>query len=85
MSKRSLSPAPLPPSKRLHVSENALYASEEFHTFDTLFYDEIILLIFSFLSYSDLCSAQSVNHNWSRLARDNQVHTRVDKPPWTVY
>lgn len=75
-SKRPLSPASLPPSKRLH---GALSSSPSDHnprpTFDTLFYDEIILSIFSYLPWTDLCSIQSTNRNWARLSLDNQVHT----------
>ncbi|KAI0028602.1 hypothetical protein K488DRAFT_58181 [Vararia minispora EC-137] len=73
MSKRSLSPVVLPPSKRLHISKNNTFTSRPLRSFDTLLSDEIILLVFSFLSPSDLCAAQSVSHNWSRLALDNQL------------
>ncbi|KDQ57747.1 hypothetical protein JAAARDRAFT_194030 [Jaapia argillacea MUCL 33604] len=74
MSKRSLSPAPLPPSKRLHT----LSPSEPPHSlpalgFDSTFYDEVILQIFSHLPYTDLCSIQTINKNWSRLSLDNQL------------
>ncbi|KAF9819142.1 hypothetical protein IEO21_02313 [Rhodonia placenta] len=73
-SKRPLSPASLPPSKRLH---GALSSSSSNHnprpTFDTLFYDEIILSIFSYLPWTDLCSIQSTNRNWARLSLDNQL------------
>ncbi|KAJ6499169.1 hypothetical protein C8R45DRAFT_106291 [Mycena sanguinolenta] len=69
MSKRSLSPAPLPPSKRLHF----LAAPSAPHlplTFDNL-YEELTLLIFAHLSWVDLCAAQAVNKNWARLSLDN--------------
>ncbi|KAJ7268861.1 hypothetical protein B0H12DRAFT_1252330 [Mycena haematopus] len=69
MSKRSLSPAPLPPSKRLHSLTGS--ASLLALTFDSALYEELILLIFAHLSWVDLCAAQAVNKNWARLSRDN--------------
>ncbi|KZV74462.1 hypothetical protein PENSPDRAFT_682046 [Peniophora sp. CONT] len=74
MSKRALSPALLPPSKRIHVPANDKHhVSAPERTFDSLFFDELILNIFSYLSYSDLCAVQGVNHNWARLSLDNQL------------
>ncbi|KAI0315965.1 hypothetical protein OF83DRAFT_1129515 [Amylostereum chailletii] len=74
MSKRSRSPAPLPPSKRAHrISSNPPLSSNLPRTFDTLLYDELILFIFSYLSFKDLCNAQLINRNWSRLSQDNQL------------
>ncbi|KAJ7703065.1 hypothetical protein B0H17DRAFT_922726 [Mycena rosella] len=69
MSKRSLSPPPLPPSKRFHSlsGSTAVVTSN----FDSALYEELILLIFSNLSWVDLCAAQAVNRNWARLALDN--------------
>ena len=43
-------------------------------SFDEVFYDEIILVIFSYLSAVDLCIIQPTNKNWARLSQDNQVH-----------
>lgn len=80
MSKRYLSPGlvPLPRAKRVHIEAESSEAhgttSRSVETFDTLFYDELILQIFSHLSYRDLCVAQRANRNWARLALDNQVH-----------
>lgn len=78
MSKRPLSPGlvALPRSKRVHTEgdTSALILHRSLETFDTLFYDELILHIFSHLSYRDLCAVQRTNRNWARLALDNQVH-----------
>jgi len=74
-SKHPLSPAPLPSSKRLHASSPGEGSSTHTPrpTFDTLLYDEIVLVIFSYLSWADLCVIQPTNRNWSRLALDNQL------------
>ncbi|KAL0956433.1 hypothetical protein HGRIS_002581 [Hohenbuehelia grisea] len=73
MPKRPLSPAPLPLAKRLHVASNADGThSSNFPVFDGL-YDELILYIFSYLSFVDVCAAQATNRNWSRLATDNHL------------
>ncbi|THV02382.1 hypothetical protein K435DRAFT_775584 [Dendrothele bispora CBS 962.96] len=75
MSKHRLSPAPLPPAKRLHTS-----ASISSHplsrlplTFDNALYDELILNIFSYLPWVDLCVSQATSKNWCRLASDNEL------------
>ncbi|GBE81389.1 hypothetical protein SCP_0311180 [Sparassis crispa] len=73
MSKHSLSPAPLPPSKRQHVQGPSHSNHSSRSNFDALLYDEIVLVIFSYLSWTDLCAIQSTNRNWSRLALDNQL------------
>ncbi|KAI0063673.1 hypothetical protein BV25DRAFT_1883533 [Artomyces pyxidatus] len=73
MLKRPLSPGPLPAAKRIHVSQARSRASLPEPTFDTLLYDELILHIFSYLPYTDLCSIQATNRNWARLALDNQL------------
>ena len=77
MSKHSLSPAPLPAPKRLHTlqAERTTQDLQPRTTFDSLLFDELILVIFSCLSYTDLCAIQSINRNWSRLSLDNQVHS----------
>jgi hypothetical protein len=74
MSKHRLSPAPLPPAKRIHNVSPAGYARASLLTFDTALYDELILSVFAHLSWGDLCSVQAVNKYWARLASDNQVH-----------
>jgi hypothetical protein len=77
MSKRSLSPVHLPPAKRPHLSASSpstsLHASQSTN-FETL-YDELILYIFTFLSYVDLCALQATDRNCARLSLDNQVHS----------
>jgi hypothetical protein len=76
MSKRYLSSAPLPAPIRLHTSS----LSPVLHSvpkrplsFDDSLYDELVLCIFSHLSWVDLCAAQSTNKNWCRLAADNEL------------
>ncbi|KAF5355204.1 hypothetical protein D9756_005414 [Leucocoprinus leucothites] len=71
MSKRSLSPQDLPPAKRLHI---ALPKTSQKHVsiVDAL-YDELILSIFSYLSWFDLCVTQLINRTWARLAVDNEL------------
>ncbi|TFK81618.1 hypothetical protein K466DRAFT_501846 [Polyporus arcularius HHB13444] len=72
--KRELSPAPLPPSKRAHTSsEPSLDVHKPQLAFDTLLFDEIILLILSHLSWTDLCAMQATNRNLFRLSLDNQL------------
>ncbi|KAG6813555.1 hypothetical protein H0H92_009947 [Tricholoma furcatifolium] len=72
MSKRSLSPNPLPPAKRIHTTGPHLPAKSPFSFNDSL-YDELILCIFSHLSWFDLCAAQATSTNWCRLACDNTL------------
>ncbi|KAH9830803.1 uncharacterized protein C8Q71DRAFT_842319 [Rhodofomes roseus] len=72
-SKRPLSPAPLPPPKRLHSPGGSNHTHKTQSTFDNLLYDELILVIFSCLSWTDLCAVQRTNRNWARLALDNQL------------
>ena len=45
-------------------------------SFDEVFYDELIFVIFSCLSARDLCAIQPTNKNWARLSQDNQVHSK---------
>ncbi|KAF8633295.1 hypothetical protein AX17_004470 [Amanita inopinata Kibby_2008] len=76
MSKRSSSPAPLPPAKRLHRLEDntgtdVRLLRATIAPFNISLYDELILCIFSHLSWVDLCAAQATSKNWSRLATDN--------------
>ncbi|PIL33892.1 hypothetical protein GSI_03598 [Ganoderma sinense ZZ0214-1] len=75
MSKHTLSPALLPAAKRLHTlqAERTAHDLQLGTTFDSLLFDELILVIFSYLSYTDLCAIQSINRNWSRLSLDNQL------------
>lgn len=47
-------------------------------SFDEVFYDELILTIFSYFSAVDLCMIQPTNKNWARLSQDNQVHSNRD-------
>ncbi|KAL5523983.1 hypothetical protein ACEPAG_8156 [Sanghuangporus baumii] len=73
MSKHRLSPAPLPATKRQHTSTDQIVLSTPLLNFDSSFYDELVLVIFSYLSWTDLCAIQSTNRLWSRLASDNQL------------
>ena len=77
MAKRSLSPAHLPPAKRSHLSTPSTSTSispAKFNCFESL-YDELVLHIFTFLSFTDLCALQTSNRNLARLSLDNQVHS----------
>lgn len=73
MKRRAMSPSSstLPPMKRVHAS---LSPGQGALTFDNMLYDELILSIFSYLSYIDLCNIQRTNSNLSRLSLDNQVY-----------
>ena len=73
MSKRSLSPAILPPSKRLHTTRITKTPPLQPLRFDNCLYDELILYIFSYLSWVDLCVSQPTNRNWARLTADNEL------------
>ena len=77
MSKHLLSPAPLPAAKRPHtlIADRVAQDLQPQTTFDSLLFDELILVIFSYLSYTDLSAIQCINRNWSRLSLDNQVHS----------
>ena len=72
MTKRELSPAPLPPPKRHHGLHSPAVRGA-ITSFDNALYDELVLFIFSFLNSKDLCAVQAANKNYSRLASDNQV------------
>ena len=73
MSKRSLSPAILPPSKRIHTNRITKTPPLQPLRFDNCLYDELILYIFSYLSWVDLCVSQPTNRNWARLTADNEL------------
>jgi len=73
MSKHRLSPAPLPPAKRLHHTRISSQEDLLITTFDNALYDELILFIFSFLNSRDLCAMHGTNRNCARLASDNQL------------
>lgn len=75
MLKRSLSPTILPPSKRLHTTGPRISKSPPVQPlrFDNCLYDELILYIFSYLSWVDLCVSQPTNRNWARLTADNEL------------
>ncbi|KAJ3554924.1 hypothetical protein NM688_g2853 [Phlebia brevispora] len=79
MSKHRLSPDNLPPQKRLHTTSSSFSHTPSHPQATNLatLYDEIVLVIFSFLSYRDLCAIQRTNHNWSRLALDNQLWKKL--------
>ncbi|KAF9451985.1 hypothetical protein P691DRAFT_662064 [Macrolepiota fuliginosa MF-IS2] len=71
MSKRSFSPQDLPASKRLHTSHAK--PLNRHLSFVASLYDELLLTIFSYLSWVDLCAAQLINREWARLASDNEL------------
>ena len=75
--KRSHSPSLTTPAKVQHSSEtsDASGGRRRNLSFDEVFYDELILVIFSHLSAPDLCVIQPTNKNWARLSQDNQVHS----------
>ncbi|KAG6842155.1 hypothetical protein C0991_001648 [Blastosporella zonata] len=74
MSKRALPPASLPPAKRLHTVASQLGTTETAKfSFNDSLYDELILCIFSHLSWVDLCAAHATSTNWRRLASDNTL------------
>ncbi|KAK2463182.1 hypothetical protein APHAL10511_004837 [Amanita phalloides] len=77
MSKRSLSSPPLPPSKRLHRRDGTPDAQPSLLTPAFPLSNEIILYIFSHLSWVDLCAAQATNRAWSRLAIDNELWRKM--------
>ncbi|KAL4258276.1 F-box domain-containing protein [Pleurotus pulmonarius] len=72
--KRSLSPAAaiLPPPKRRELLSNT-NPHDILRTGLERLYDELIVHIFSYLSYADLCAAQAASRNWYRLASDNHI------------
>ncbi|KAI6038486.1 hypothetical protein EDC04DRAFT_1965716 [Pisolithus marmoratus] len=71
-SKRRPSPATLPVAKR-HVGPQLSSERRSVVAFDNALYDELILFIFSFLNYRDLCAIEATNKNCSRLASDDQL------------
>lgn len=77
MTKREHSPAVLSPPKRIHGAHDISTRAALDSPFDHL-YDELVLVIFSYLAYNDLCAAQHVSRNWARLALDNQVHINTE-------
>lgn len=72
MSKHRLSPAALPPPKRQHLVSLETEIRGPHLSFESLS-DEVILSIFSYLSWVDLCAAQATSGNWLRLATDNEL------------
>ena len=78
--KRSHSPSPTVHTKVQHSSETSDTSGGRRRnlSFDEIFFDELILVIFSNLSAGDLCAVQPTNKNWDRLSQDNQVHSKRD-------
>jgi hypothetical protein len=72
MSKRARSPTSLPPAKRAHLNYEVVRKPPV--DFDALS-DEVVIHLFRYLSWADLCAIQSASRSVSRLALDNQVHT----------
>ena len=80
MSKRSHSrDILLPPAKRRHTTSArpSVPPLDPPLSFDECLYDELILDIFSHLSWEDLCLTQSVSRNWARLAGDNELWRKL--------
>lgn len=46
-------------------------------SFNSCFSDEIVLHIFSYLDYRELCTIQTVDSHWARLATDNTLWRRL--------
>ena len=78
--KRSHSPSLTTHAKVQHSSEtsDASGGRRRNLSFNEVFYDELILVIFSYLSARDLCAIQPTSKNWARLSQDNQVHSKRD-------
>ncbi|KAJ3810997.1 hypothetical protein F5876DRAFT_76244 [Lentinula aff. lateritia] len=73
MSKHRLSPAPLPPSKKIHLSSGISQSSSTSPTSFESLSDELVLCVFTRLSFADLCACQATSGNWYRLATDNEL------------
>ncbi|KAF8070570.1 hypothetical protein FPV67DRAFT_1561346 [Lyophyllum atratum] len=76
--RRSHRPSPdsLPAAKRLHTAGHiGNHAASTLLplSFNDSLYDELVLCIFSHLSWIDLCAAQATSRNWYRLAADNEL------------
>ncbi|KAF5317044.1 hypothetical protein D9611_003946 [Ephemerocybe angulata] len=76
MPKHDLSPAPMPPAKRLHTLETSKMEPRHILTFENSIYDELVLCVFAHLSWMDLCVAQTINKKWARLSADNELWRR---------
>lgn len=76
MSKRSHSPDILPTPKRRYTLATRTFVPRPL-SFDKCLCDEVILHIFSHLSWEDLCWTQSVSKNWARLAGDNELWKKL--------
>jgi F-box-like len=79
MFKRTLSPAYLPAAKRLRTSAGLSnsFCGRSSSLDDSLLSDELVLCIFSYLSWVDLCAVQATNRNWCRLAADNELWRKL--------
>ena len=78
MSKHTLSSAPLPAAKRLRslVGPSDPFCGRSSSLNDSLS-DELVLCIFSYLSWVDLCTVQATNRNWCRLAADTELWRKL--------
>jgi hypothetical protein len=43
-----------------------------------MFYGELILVIFSYLSAGVLCTVKPTSKGWARFSKDNQMHSERD-------
>ena len=75
MPKRQRSTVPPPEPKRQHLNNGKASKPKGKLNFDVSLHDELVLVIFSHLSWIDLCAIQPINRHWARLATDNQVRT----------
>ena len=73
MSKHTLSPPPLPAAKRLRTLTGSSDSGGRSFSIDNFLSDELVLCIFSFLSWIDLCAVQATNRDWCRLSTDNEL------------
>lgn len=64
------------PSKRLKAPGGPIPTADDIQ-FNSAFSDELVLLIFSYLPFQDLCVVQSVDNHWARLASDNSLWKRL--------
>ena len=78
MSKHSLPSVPLPAAKRLRslAGSSDSFRGRSSSLNDSLS-DELVLCIFSYLCWVDLCAVQATNRNWCRLAADNELWRKL--------
>lgn len=73
MSKRPRSPGL---SEDIHITkrQHTTHGAPRRHlSFESALADELVLVIFGYLDYLDLCRAEMVCRSWQRLSVDNEV------------